>query len=97
MKPQPAGPHSSTGTWEDLGQPSIRGLYLGALGERGVLGGLLLADGALLPGPLGALGVGGVARGLVLALLLHHGLAFHHIVGHLVGITLIDAKVRDTL
>jgi len=56
---------------------------LGALCEGGELGGLLLGQGTLLAWPLGALGVGRVPRRVLLALLLHHGPALRHVVGHL--------------
>ena len=51
-----------------------------AAGHGGVLGGGLLGDGALLLGPLLALLGGGVALSHVLALLLLHRLARHHVV-----------------
>ena len=54
----------------DLLAPGLRGELL----HRGPL------HAAHLPRPLAALGVGGVAGGLVLALLLDHRLARHHIV-----------------
>merc|ERR1711863_162044 len=61
---------------------------LGAAGDGGVLLHVLLEDTAHLPRPLGALGVGGVAGGLVLALLLHHGLAADNVVLHVVNLLL---------
>merc|ERR1719150_2451925 len=54
----------------------------------GVLLDLLLGHAAHFLGPLGAPGVGGVAAGLVLALLLHHSLALHHVVLHVVHLLL---------
>ena len=61
---------------------------LGTAGDGSVLRHGLLHNAAHLSGPLGALGVGGVAGGLVLALLLHDGLAADHIISHIVNLLL---------
>merc|ERR1719490_213313 len=75
---------------------------LGTSGDGGVLLDILLGDSTHLLGPLGALGVGGVPGGLVLALLLHDGLALDHVIldvmdlllGPALGLVLSAADLR---